>query len=184
MIYLKSKKINYLVFIVSMCVGLVSCSSVPVRDEPLLEVVEKVDIEKYLGRWYEIARYPHSFEENCFAVTADYALLENGALQVINRCREGGLNGELKEAVGKAYVVDSKTNAKLDVTFFWPFYGDYWIIVLDENYQYAVVSEPNRQYLWILNRTPTMKASLYEELILKLKNMDFDLSLLTKTLQE
>jgi len=127
--------------------GLVSCSSVPVRKEPPLEVVAHVDQKRYLGKWYEIARYPHSFEENCYAVTADYKLLDDGAVQVINRCREGGLDGKLKEAAGKAYFVDSKTNAKLEVTFFWPFYGDYWIIDLDENYQYAVVSEPDRQPL-------------------------------------
>jgi len=103
---------------------------------------------------------------------------------VTNRCYEGGLDGELKEAVGTAYFVDNQSNAKLEVTFFWPFYGDYWIIDLDENYQYAVVSEPKRQYLWILSRTPTMEASLYEQLSTKLKVNGFDLSLLNKTPQK
>jgi apolipoprotein D and lipocalin family protein len=177
-------KIKYIsIAILFAGLGLASCSSVPVQEDPPLQVAAHVDKKKYLGKWYEIARYPHSFEENCYAVTADYKLLENGSIQVTNRCREGSLEGELKEAVGTAYFVDSQTNAKLEVTFFWPFYGDYWIIDLDENYQYAVVSEPKRQYLWILSRTSTMNASLYDQLTAKLKKNGFDLSLLTKTPQ-
>ena len=154
------------------------------QNEPPLAVVDHVDVSRYLGKWYEIARYPHSFEENCYAVTADYKLLDDGSIRVTNRCREGGLDGKLKEAVGKAYIADSQTNAKLEVTFFWPFYGDYWIIDLAEDYQYAVVSEPDRQYLWILSRAPTMDTPLYEQLTAKLKNNGYDLSLLTKTPQK
>ena len=178
-------RFKYFLFVILFAgLGLVSCSSVPVQEDPPLEVVAHVDQKNYLGKWYEIARYPHSFEENCYAVTADYKLEENGSIQVINRCREGGLDGKLKEAIGTAYFVDSKTNAKLEVTFFWPFYGDYWIVDLDENYQYAVVSEPKRQYLWILSRTPTMDPSLYDQLTAKLKKNGFDLSFLTKTPQK
>ena len=163
---------------------LASCSKVPVQEDPPLQVVEHVDIKRYLGEWYEIARYPHSFEENCYAVTADYALRDDGSIQVTNRCREGSLEGELDEVVGTANIVDSKTNAKLRVTFFWPIYGDYWIIDLDKDYQYAIVSESKRQYLWILSRTPTMDESLYEKLTTKLKKNGFDLSFLTKTPQK
>ena len=94
------------------------------------------------------------------------------------------MDGKLREVVGTAHIADTKTNAKLRVTFFWPFYGDYWIIDLDENYQYASVSEPKRQYLWILSRTPTMDKSLYEQLTAKLKNNGYDLSFLTKTPQK
>ena len=179
------KPSKYILFLILwLGAGLASCSTVPVQKDPPLAVVAHVDKSRYLGKWYEIARYPHSFEENCYAVTADYTLLDEGAIRVVNRCREGGLDGELKEAVGKAYIVDSQSNAKLEVTFFWPFYGDYWIIDLGENYQYAVVSEPDRQYLWILSRTPTMDDSLYEQLIAKLKKNGFDLSFLTKTPQK
>ena len=177
------RPIHILISFIFIGLLLASCSSVPVRKDPPLAVVAHVDTKKYLGRWYEIARYPHSFEENCYAVTADYKLQDDGSIQVINRCREGALDGELKEAVGKAYIVDSQTNAKLEVTFFWPFYGDYWIIDLAEDYQYAVVSEPDRQYLWILSRTPTMDTSLYKRLTSKLKGNGFDLSFLTKTPQ-
>lgn len=182
---MKIFKFNYIsVTLLFAGIGLASCSSVPVREAPPLEVVDHVNQKKYLGKWYEIARYPHSFEENCYAVTADYTLKKDGSIEVINQCREGGLDGKLKKAVGTAYFVDSKTNAKLKVTFFWPFYGDYWIIDLDEDYQYAVVSEPQRQYLWILSRTPTMADSLYKQLIAKLEKNGFELSFLTKTPQK
>jgi apolipoprotein D and lipocalin family protein len=180
---MKSKIIYISIVILFAGLALASCSSVPVRKDPPLQVVSHVDKKKYLGKWYEIARYPHSFEEGCYAVTANYTLQDDGSIEVINRCRQGGLDGELDEAIGTANFVDTQTNAKLEVTFFWPFYGDYWIIDLDENYQYAVVSEPDRQYLWILSRTPTMDESLYEQLTAKLKNNGFDLSFLTKTPQ-
>jgi len=182
---MKAYWIKYLILTVILFAGLslVSCARVPVRENPPLQVVAHVDLKRYLGRWYEIARYPHSFEDKCFAVTADYKLLDDGSIQVINRCRFGGLDGELKEAEGKAHVVDTETNARLEVTFFWPFYGDYWIIELDESYRFVIVSEPKRQHLWILSRTPVMKESHYQELIEKLKTRGFDLSLLFKTPQ-
>lgn len=179
---LNIKSISIAVFFVGL--GLVSCAKVPAQLEPPLTVVSHVDKQKYLGKWYEIARYPHSFEENCYAVTANYTLKEDGSIEVINKCHEGSVDGKIREAVGTAHIADSQTNAKLRVTFFWPFYGDYWIINLDENYQYAIVSEPKRQYLWILSRTPTMDASLYEQLTAKLKNNGYDLSFLTKTPQK
>jgi apolipoprotein D and lipocalin family protein len=164
--------------------GWVSCSKVPVQMNPPLTVVAHVDIKKYMGKWYEIARYPHSFEDDCFAASADYELMDDGSVKVINSCREGSLKGELKEVVGKAHIADNQTNAKLRVTFFWRFYGDYWVIDLDKNYQYSIVSEPKRQHLWILSRTPTMDPLLYEKLTAKLKNNGFDLSLLIKTPQK
>jgi apolipoprotein D and lipocalin family protein len=165
----------------SLVLGLASCSTVPVRESPPLEVVVQVNIDRYLGKWYEIARYPHWFEENCHAVTAEYERSEDGSLQVINRCREGGLQGDWKEAKGRAYVTDPETNAKLEVTFFWPFYGDYWIIALDDNYQWAVVSEPRRQHLWILSRRPEMDPHLYEAITTQLQEKGFDLSFLIRT---
>ena len=158
-----------------------SCSVLTGKIYPPLEVVSNVDVNKYLGRWYEIARYPNWFQENCFAVTADYELLENGAIKVINQCKDGEPDGKLKKAIGMANIVDSKTNAKLEVSFFWPFYGDYWIIALGDNYEYAVVSEPNREYLWILNRKPTMEEGQYKKLLKVLEKQYFDLSLLIYT---
>lgn len=181
---MKPKSGNILLGFLVAGLGSASCSKVPVQLDPPLQVVSQVDIKKYLGKWYEIARYPHSFEEDCFAATADYELQDDGSIKVVNSCREGGLEGELKEVVGTAHIVDAQSNAKLRVTFFWRFYGDYWIIDLGENYQYSIVSEPRRQHLWILSRTPTMNASLYEQLTAKLKKNGFDLSFLIKTQQK
>lgn len=157
------------------------CSSVPPKASPELQVVPYVDMERYLGKWYEIALYPNWFEEGCFRSTAFYEKLENGQIKVINQCRMNGPDGELNEAVGIATIADTKTNAKLKVQFFWPFEGDYWIIGLDENYQYALVSEPDRQYLWILSRSPHMNPQTLEMLRVKIREKGFDLSYLENT---
>ena len=156
--------IKYILGVYASCLLIVSflvsgCSSIPKNASPELQVVPYVDIERYLGKWYEIALYPNWFEKGCFRSTAFYEKLENGQIKVTNQCRMHGTDGELNEAIGNADIADNKTNAKLKVQFFWPFKGDYWIIDLDKDYQYAIVSEPGRQYLWILSRTPNMDDS-------------------------
>jgi len=148
-----------------------------------LEVVPYVDLGRYIGTWYEIATIPQRFQKDCVAVTATYTLRDDGTIAVLNKCRKKTLDGELKEAKGKAWVVDKKTNAKLKVQFFWPFKGDYWIIELDADYQYAVVGHPGRKYLWILSRTPQMDESLYQDLLQRIANKGYDLSLIKRTLQ-
>lgn len=148
---------------------------------PPLEVAGRVDLTRYIGRWHEIARYPHSFEDGCSSVTADYTLQEDGSIHVLNQCRLGEQANKIKKAEGRAKVVDKRTNAKLKVSFFWPFYGDYWILDLDENYQYAVVGEPSRKYVWILSRTPEMESDLYEELVSKIRQSGYDPAKLIKT---
>lgn len=137
-----------------------------------LEVVGAVDLSRYAGRWYEIARLPNRFEKKCAdSVTATYTLRSDGKVEVVNRCRKA--NGEYTTARGKAKIVDKKTNAKLKVTFFWPFYGDYWILDLGPNYEYAVVGAPNRDYLWILSRTPQLDEQLYQRLLRKMATRGF-----------
>ena len=148
-----------------------------------LKVVSFVDLNRYLGTWYEIARYPHRFQENCFASQANYSLRQDGYIQVINQCRLGGFDGELNEAEGKAWVVDKTTNAKLKVQFFWPFSGKYWVIVLDPGYQYAVVGHPSREYLWILNRSQKMDPQLYEKLLEEIERQGYDATKLIITPQ-
>ena len=145
-----------------------------------LEVVPHVDLEKYLGKWYEIARLPAKFQEGCSETTATYALSKNGIISVLNECRR---KGKVTQAKGKAKVVDKTTGAKLKVTFFWPFYGDYWIIKLGNDYEYSVVGTPNRKYLWILSRTPQMDDNLFSELIEFVKSKGFDVGSLIKTSQ-
>jgi apolipoprotein D and lipocalin family protein len=152
-------------------------------DDKPLEVVDAVDLERYLGRWYEIASYPMYFQKGCTATTADYSLRDDGLIQVINSCRKGSLDGKLKQAKGRAKVVETETNAKLKVSFFGPFWGDYWIIDLDSDYRWAVVGVPSRKYLWILSRTPQMDPVIYDAIIGRLPDKGYDPKRLNTTLQ-
>lgn len=153
------------------------------RALPPLETVPQVDLERYLGTWYEIASFPQSFQEGCTGTTATYSLQPDGEIEVVNRCRLGSLDGEEKVAVGRARVVDPDTNAKLKVSFFGPFWGKYWIIQLDPEYRYAVVGHPNREYLWILSRTPTMPEATYAGIVEELKDDGYDVGRLERTVQ-
>lgn len=155
-----------------------------IKQSPPLQVVPRVDLNRYLGTWYEIARFPHRFQEGCVASKANYTLLDDGKIGVLNQCYKAGLNGEISSAKGKAWVVDKETNAKLKVSFFWPFAGDYWIIDLGENYEYAVVGHPSRTYLWILSRTPEMDEALYDRLLEKLQKQGYDTNRLIKPPQK
>ena len=146
--------------------------------ENKLEVVPHVDLKKYLGKWYDIAHLPARFQEDCTDTTATYTLSKDGSISILNECRK---RGKVKKAKGKAKVVDKISGAKLKVTFFWPFYGDYWIINLGKNYDYAVVGTPNRKSLWILSRTPQMDDKLFSQLIESVKSKGFAVNNLIKT---
>jgi apolipoprotein D and lipocalin family protein len=150
--------------------------------EDELEVVQSVDLIRYVGRWYEISRLPNSFQNKCVdTVTANYTMRANGNIEVINRCRK--VSGDYATAKGKAKIVDKKTNAKLKVTFFWPFYGDYWFLDLGPNYEYAVVGEPSRKYLWVLSRSPQMDEPLYHQLLQKMAAKGFNTDKMIRTSQ-
>lgn len=127
-----------------------------------LPVVEQVDLSRYTGTWYEIARLPHFFQRGCINSRAEYRLNQDGTVAVINRCEQA--DEPPKRAEGVARVVDTDTNARLKVRFLnwfsrlfpWLTEGDYWIIYLDADYQHAIVGEPSREYLWLLSRTPAV----------------------------
>ena len=138
-----------------------------------LKTVAHVDLERYLGKWYEIARYDHSFERGCSEVEAIYTKRDDGMIGVLNRCfiKE---DNKTKEAHGRAKVVDEETNTKLKVTFFWPFYGNYWIIELAEDYRFVVVSEPKKEYFWILSRTPVMEQADLDGILERTTALGFD----------
>ena len=155
-----------------------ACSS----KNPPLQTVQKVDINRYLGTWYEIARYEHFFEKDCKNVSANYSMLDEQTIKVVNRCTNM-LTNEKKEAIGRAYATDD-TNSKLKVSFFRPFYGDYWVMILDENYDYVVVGTPSREYLWILYRKPILDEKIKNEILQKLPTLGFDASKLIWTIQE
>lgn len=146
-------------------------------------VVPHVDLKRYAGEWYEIARFPHAFQKDCVASKATYTLRDDGKITVLNQCYDKSLSGRLREVTGKAWTVDKKTNAKLKVSFFWPFSGDYWIIDLGKDYEYAVIGHPEREYLWILSRTKTMTEALYEAILERLKTAGYDTSELMKSNQ-
>jgi len=148
----------------------------PAVDEtlfPPLETVSDVDIERYAGTWYEIARYPVVFENGCVDVTAEYTLLEDGTVRVVNTC--GSTDGGSRDIVGSAAVTAPSTNAKLSVSFFGPLFGaPYWIIELDEDYQYAVVGEPSREFLWILSRAPSLDDATLSGILGHLPDYGYD----------
>ena len=145
------------------------------------EVVSSVDLNKYVGTWHEIARYPNNFQKNCTATTATYSLREDGKIKVRNKAHLRTFDGKEKIASGKAWVVDKKTNAKLKVQFFWPFSGNYWIIQLDKDYQWAVIGHPKHKYLWILSRTPEMEDDLYRKILMRLKEQGHNIDKLLRT---
>ncbi|HNU00441.1 MAG TPA: lipocalin family protein [Acidobacteriota bacterium] len=145
-------------------------------------VVDRVDLKRYVGTWYEIARYPNFFQKKCAGgTTATYELRPDGKITVINRCREK--DGDTSEARGKAWVVDRTTNAKLKVQFFWPFSGAYWIIELDPDYRWAVVGHPDRKYLWILSRTPALEPAAYDDILRRIAAQGYDLKPIIPTPQ-
>lgn len=146
-----------------------------------MQVVPTVDLGRYAGKWYEIARLPNRFQRHCAGDTsATYTLRPDGKITVLNQCRES--NGRMKSAKGTARTADAKgPNTKLKVTFFWPFYGDYWIIDLDPDYRWAVVGEPGRKYFWILSREPKLDESVLGKILDRAKSQGYDLSPLLKT---
>lgn len=172
-----------LTIILGLVLALASGCAARGPDRAPLTTVDSVDLQRYLGKWYEIASYPAWFARGCTATTAEYSLLPDGNIEVINRCRKGNIAGPVRESKGRAQVVDTVNNTKLAVTFFPPFKGDYWIIDLDEDYQWAVVGVPDRDYLWILSRTPTMDAALYAEIQARVAAQGFDPLRLQKTPQ-
>lgn len=143
-----------------------------------LETVPHVDLQRYLGKWYDIAHFPKAFQNGGSCTTAEYRLNDDGTLQIINTCNK---DGKMKVSKGTAKVQDKGINAKLAVTFFWPFTGKYWIIDLARDYSYAVVGHPNRNYLWILSRTAELDAKTYSDILSRVKNKGYDLSKLEKT---
>jgi lipocalin len=146
--------------------------------------VKSLDLNRYLGTWYEIARFPHSFEKNLVGVTATYSLREDGKIKVLNQGYKNTLDGELSKAEGKAKIPDPLKPANLKVSFFWIFYAEYNVLELDENYQYAMIGSSSAKYFWILSRTPQMDDTTYEMLLEKAQKRGYDLSKLEKVPQK
>lgn len=151
--------------------------------QPPPPVVPSVDLERYAGKWYEIARLPNRFQRGCTGnVTATYTLRPDGKIQVLNQCRDE--RGRTKSARGTARAAGKgEPNTKLKVTFFWLFSGNYWIIDLDPGYRWAVVGEPRRRYLWILSREPQLDDETYQGIVERAAAKGFDIHRLIRTAQ-
>lgn len=156
-----------------------------------LKTVDSVDLKRYLGTWFEIARLPNSFQKKCVSdVSANYSMMEDNRIKVVNRCKKK--NGEFSQSEGVAKLANSDgTNSKLKVRFAPAFlsflgfvWGDYWIIELASDYSYAVVGEPSLEYLWILSRTPKLDRNVTMQLLENAKKQGYDISKIEMTKQE
>jgi apolipoprotein D and lipocalin family protein len=153
----------------------------PVGNSAVPEPAKPVEISRYLGRWYEIARYEQGFQKDCDGVTADYSLRDDGKIKVVNACRKP--DGKITDAVGKAKVVDPATNAKLKVSFFGPFYGDYWVLDRADNYSWAIVGEQSGRYLWLLSREANPGPEKTGAIIARASALGYDTTMLRITRQ-
>jgi len=178
-------KVFALVGVAVVGVALAGCAQLltrhPVGNTSVPQPAKRVDLERYLGRWFEIGRYEQSFQKGCMGVTADYSLREDGSINVLNRCRKP--DGRVDEARGRAKVVDRVTNAKLKVSFFGPFYGDYWVLDHADDYSWSIVGESSGRYLWILARTPSPPDAQVAELTARARALGYDTSVLIRTVQ-
>jgi apolipoprotein D and lipocalin family protein len=137
-------------------------------DKYFIKPVDNFEISKYLGKWHEIARTDNSFERGCTKVTANYKLRSDGGIEVINECFN---DNKLKQIKGKAYFKESSHIGSLKVTFFWPFYGNYYVVYIDESYSHAIVYGGNPKYIWILSRNEKITKTKLDYLLLKIKDL-------------
>jgi apolipoprotein D and lipocalin family protein len=165
--------------------GAAACSTLtaPVSNPTVPQPAKSVDLNRYLGQWYEIARYDvGSFQQGCEASTAGYSLRDDGEIRVLNTCRDGSPTGEVRSAEGRARVVENSGNAKLEVSFFGPFYfGDYWVLDHAEDYSWSIVGEPSGRFLWLLSRTPDPSPEARAHILARTAELGYDTSRLHMT---
>ena len=164
-------------------VSLLACVGGPTGNMTVPDPAKPVDPERYAGRWYELARYENRFETGCEGVTADYHLRPDGKVGIVNTCRQGAADGPAKSTEGYAEVVEGSKGAKLKVTFFWPFDGDYWVLDRGDDYGWAIVGEPSGAYLWILSRDPIPGKAVLDAHLERAKELGYDLGLVRITEQ-
>ncbi len=177
------------VALLSACLLALSFSASSQTNDVPVKTIPSLDVQRYMGTWYEIAKYPNWFQRKCMSDTkAVYSARADGTLKVLNSCKSA--DGNLSEAEGTARQIGAKDSPKLEVRFapvwlsFLPLvWGDYWVIDLDPQYQIAVVSDPRREYLWILSRTPQLDKKVYDEVLQRIQNQQFDVSKLEPTSQ-
>jgi apolipoprotein D and lipocalin family protein len=178
-------KLKFFLFGCSLCF----LSAIGYAQESSVKTISTLDVPRYLGTWYEIAKFPNWFQKKCIGNTqAVYSLRSDGSLKVLNSCRTA--DGEVSQAEGTARQVGANDSPKLEVRFapawlsFLPLvWGDYWVIDLDSQYQVAAVSDPRREYLWVLSRTPQLDKKIYDALLIRLQSQQFDIRKLELTQQ-
>ena len=180
---------RYQTFFFAIAITVASCIAHAQGNEASVKTISSLDVPRYMGTWYEIAKFPNWFQKKCVANTkAEYSIRADGNLKVLNSCKTA--SGEITDAEGTAKQVGAKDSPKLLVRFapawlsFLPMvWGDYWVIDLDPQYQVAAVSDPKREYLWVLSRTPQLDKKVYEELLQRLQSQQFDVRKLELTTQ-
>lgn len=167
-------------------VSLAACASMtagPVGNSAVPQPAKPVDLKRYVGLWYEHARYENRFERDCEAVTAEYRRRPDGMIEVVNSCHKAAVSGPLKVAKGRAKVVEGSQDAKLRVSFFGPLFGDYWVLDHADDYSWSIVGEPSGRYLWLLTREPKPPPAQREQLIRRVRELGYDTGLLRTTAQ-
>ena len=192
MIASKSSPVKPLrIFIAGACaLALAACvgSPGPVGNAAVPEPAKPVELQPYLGKWFEYGRYEAPFQKECEGVTAEYSLRDDGKIKVVNSCFKGALDGEFDQSTGKAKIVADSGGAKLKVSFFGPFYGDYWVLDrgptgADGLYDWSIVGEPSGRYLWMLTREPQPDPALRTLLKTRVEELGYDWSLVRLTRQ-
>jgi apolipoprotein D and lipocalin family protein len=163
---------RHLAIIVPPLIFFIGCTG----NYPFLKTADRVDLQRFVGKWYEVARMPSKFQDDCKCSTAEYSLIDSGTIAIHNACLLLSEN-KMNDINGEAYPVPNTGNAKLKVKFFWFLKSDYWILDLDEEqYRYALVGTPSRKYLWILSRTPVLDKKILETLKHKANAAGYDVS--------
>jgi len=164
--------------------ALAACASLaggPVGNSAVPQPAKSVDLKRYVGLWYEWARYENRFERDCEAVTAAYRERPDGLIEVVNSCHKAAVDGPLKVAKGRAKVVPGSRDAKLKVSFFGPFFGDYWVLDHADDYSWSIVGEPSGRYLWILTRQAKPDGATRDLLLSRIRVLGYDARLLRQT---
>jgi apolipoprotein D and lipocalin family protein len=174
-----------LLFLLTSIFALGACAEAKrMSSAPVPEPAKPVDLARYQGKWFELARFEAPFQKDCEGVTAEYTPLPDGSIKVVNRCRRGSVAGPEKTAEATATIVRGSNNNKLKVAFFGPlFKGDYWILDRADDYSWAIIGEPSGAYLWILSRSPVVSQNTYDILVNRVATLGYDIAQLRKTQQ-
>lgn len=169
------RKILFFLMVIGVFSVLLNTSCKTTQNTLDTSTIKKLDLDRYLGTWYEIARFDHSFERGLVGVTATYSYRDDGKIKVVNAGYKNSLDGLYNEAEGKAKQPRPQNEpGKLKVSFFWFFYADYFILELDENYQWALIGSSSEKYLWILSRTPQLEQETLDHILKKAKERGYN----------